>query len=187
MLKQYRLRDYRFRLVCYVFAITIIGILVIGSAEKSVQDQQILGLFLGTAAMIVISLIDYNWVLKFRWLIYGFNLLLLVLVIRTPLGYENNGATRWLRLGGFQFQPSELCKLCLILFFAKFLDRYKEMLNTVGEKMRVTDPLKTALIAGLFVTDELITKTADLKPIAERENRISLQLSDLIDRLDQCL
>ena len=130
MLKQYRLRDYRFRLVCYVFAITIIGILVIGSAEKSVQDQQILGLFLGTAAMIVISLIDYNWVLKFRWLIYGFNLLLLVLVIATPLGYENNGATRWLRLGGFQFQPSELCKLCLILFFAKFLDRYKEMLNT---------------------------------------------------------
>lgn len=65
--------------------------------------------------------------------------------------------------------------------------QYKEMLNTVGEKMRVTDPLKTALIAGLFVTDELITKTADLKPIAERENRISLQLSDLIDRLDQCL
>ena len=76
--------------MCYVFAITIIGILVIGSAEKSVQDQQILGLFLGTAAMIVISLIDYNWVLKFRWLIYGFNLLLLVLVIATPLGYENN-------------------------------------------------------------------------------------------------
>lgn len=129
MLKQYRLRDYRFRLVCYVFAITIIGILVIGSAEPSVQDQQIFGMFLGAAAMIVISLIDFNWSLKFYWLIYAFNLLQLLLV-ETPLGYENNGATRWLQLGGFRFQPSELCKLCLILFFAKFLDKYKEMLNT---------------------------------------------------------
>ena len=130
MLKQYRVRDYRFRLVCYVFAITIIGILVIGSAEKSVQDQQILGMVLGTAAMIAVSLIDYNWILKFHWLIYAFNLLLLLLVVLTPLGYENNGATRWLRLGGFRFQPSELCKLCLILFFAKFLEKYKEILNT---------------------------------------------------------
>lgn len=130
MLRQYRLRDYRFRLVCYVFAITIIGILVIGSAEKSVQDQQILGMVLGTAAMIAVSLIDYNWILKFHWLIYAFNLLLLLLVVLTPLGYENNGATRWLRLGGFRFQPSELCKLCLILFFAKFLEKYKEILNT---------------------------------------------------------
>ena len=69
MLKQYRVRDYRFRLVCYVFAITIIGILVIGSAEKSVQDQQILGTFLGATVMIVISLVDYNWILKFYWLI----------------------------------------------------------------------------------------------------------------------
>ena len=84
MLKQYRLRDYRFRLVCYVYAISIIGILVIGSAEKSVQRQQILGLFLGTVAMIVVSLIDYTWVLKFYWLIYAFNLVLLLLV-KTPL------------------------------------------------------------------------------------------------------
>ena len=129
MLRQYRLRDYRFRLVCYVFAITIIGILVIGSAEKSVQDQQIFGMVLGTVAMVVISLIDYNWVLKFYWLIYAFNLLLLLLV-ETPLGDGANGAVRWLNLGGLRFQPSELCKLCLILFFAKFFEKYKDILNT---------------------------------------------------------
>ncbi len=129
MLKQYRLRDYRFRLVCYVYAITIIGILVIGSAEKSVQGQQILGLFLGTAVMLVISLIDYTWVLKFYWLIYAFNLVLLLLV-KTPLGDDANGAVRWLKIGGFRFQPSELSKLLLILFFAKLLEKYKENLNT---------------------------------------------------------
>ena len=129
MLKQYRLRDYRFRLVCYVYAISIIGILVIGSAEKSVQNQQIVGLFLGTIAMIVVSLIDYNWVLKFYWLLYGFNVLL-PLLVKTPLGDDANGAVRWLKIGGFRFQPSELSKLLLILFFAKMLEKYRDSLNT---------------------------------------------------------
>lgn len=129
MLKQYKLRDYRLRLVCYVYAITILGILVIGSAEKSVQDQQILGLVLGTAAMIAASLVDYTWILKFYWLIYAFNLILLLLV-KTPLGDDANGAYRWLKIGGFRFQPSELTKLVLILFFAKLLDKYKDNLNT---------------------------------------------------------
>ena len=135
MLKQYQLRDYKFRFVCYVYAISIIGILVIGSAKKSVQDQQIIGLVMGTVAMILISLMDYTWILKFYWLIYVLNLVLLFLVkipftSIAPLGKEVNGATRWLNIAGFQFQPSELSKLLLILFFAKFFEKYKDMLNT---------------------------------------------------------
>ena len=115
MFKQYQLRDYRFRLIFYVYAISIIGILVIGSARKSVQSQQIVGLALGTIAMLVISVLDYTWVLKFYWLIYVFNLALLTLVqipfvnIR-PLGKMVNGAYRWLNIAGFQFQPFSGCR-----------------------------------------------------------------------------
>lgn len=135
MFKQYRLRDYRFRLVFYVYAISIIGIMVIGSARKSVQSTQIMGLALGTVAMLVVSMLDYTWILKFYWLIYVFNLLLLSMVqipfvnIR-PFGVWRSGAYRWLNIGGFQFQPSELSKLLLILFFARFFEKYKEQLNT---------------------------------------------------------
>ena len=135
MFKQYRLRDYRFRLVFYVYAISIIGVMVIGSARKSVQSQQIVGLALGTAAMLVVSLMDYTWVLKFYWLIYVFNLVLLSLVqipfvnIR-PFGVWRNGAYRWLNIGGFQFHPSDLPKLLIILFFARFFEKYREHLNT---------------------------------------------------------
>ena len=135
MFKQYRLRDYRFRLVFYVYAISLIGVMVIGSARKSVQSQQILGLAMGTVAMLAVSLMDYTWILKFYWLIYVFNLVLLSLVqvpfihLR-PFGVLRNGAYRWLNIGGFQFQPSELAKLLLILFFAKFFEKYKEQLNT---------------------------------------------------------
>ncbi len=135
MFKQYRMRDYRFRLVFYVYAISIIGIMVIGSARKSVQSTQIMGLALGTVAMLVVSMLDYTWILKFYWLIYVFNLLLLSMV-QIPFvnirlfGVWRSGAYRWLNIGGFQFQPSELSKLLLILFFARFFEKYKEQLNT---------------------------------------------------------
>ena len=67
MLKQYNFRNYRYRLVLYLILLTIIGIVVIGSAEKSVQSKQILGFVLGLIVMIIVSLIDYSYVLKFCW------------------------------------------------------------------------------------------------------------------------
>ena len=66
MFKQYKLKDYRFRLVVYVVILTIIGIFVVGSAQKSLQDNQIMGLFAGLVVMVIASLIDYSFLLKFR-------------------------------------------------------------------------------------------------------------------------
>jgi len=46
---------------------------------------------------------------------------LLLLLVKTPLGVEINGAQRWLGLGPLQFQPSELMKLALVLYAVKLL------------------------------------------------------------------
>ena len=54
MFKQYKLRNYHFALIAYLSILTIIGILVIGSAEEAVQKKQIMGFLLGLAVMIVI-------------------------------------------------------------------------------------------------------------------------------------
>ncbi len=129
MLKQYQFRNYRIKLLVYVYALTILGILVIGSAEKSYQTQQLLGLALGSVVMIAASLMDYSFILSFSWLIYGVNAFILLL-LKTPLGYEVNGATRWIRILGFQFQPSELSKVLIVLFFAKFLADRTEKVST---------------------------------------------------------
>lgn len=129
MFKQYQFRNYRIKLVILVYLLTTIGILIIGSANESFQSQQIIGLVLGSAAMIVCSLIDYTMLMNLHWGIYGFNLLLLVLVL-SPLGKEVNGAQRWLEIPHlFQIQPSELAKILLILFFAKFLSDRQEFIN----------------------------------------------------------
>ena len=66
MLKRYSIRNYNFRLVIYLVVLTVLGILVIGSAkEGNNQSRQIMGLVLGLAAMIVISLFDYAFILRF--------------------------------------------------------------------------------------------------------------------------
>lgn len=129
MLKQYHLKDYHFRLVFYVLALSIIGICVIGSAKASVQRTQILGLILGLAVMAVVSLADYSFILRFSWLFYFLNVTLLILV--KVIGDDANGATRWVTIAGIRFQPSELSKILVILFFSYFFMRYQENINTV--------------------------------------------------------
>ncbi len=129
MLKQYQIRDYNFRLVIYVTALTLIGINVVGSAQKSVQNKQIMGLCLGLFAMAVVSVIDYSFILKFNWLIYAFNIGLLSLITFHVFGDKAGGAARWIEIGGFRFQPSELSKVLLILFFAWYFGKYYEKVN----------------------------------------------------------
>lgn len=125
--KQYHLKDYKFTLVFLVLALSILGVLVVGSARDIYQSRQIIGVIIGLVAMLVVSLMDYKWVLNFYWLIYGVAIVSLGLVL--IIGQEVNGATRWINLGFTTFQPSELAKILLILFFAKFLMQHEEDLN----------------------------------------------------------
>ncbi len=128
MLKQYQLKNYHFQLIIYLSALTIIGILIIGSAEKSVQSKQIFGFLMGLVLMVAISLMDYSFILRFRWFYYVGILGLLLLV---PLiGQISGGAKRWIEIAGIRFQPSELAKIVMILFFASFFMKHQEKINT---------------------------------------------------------
>ncbi|MBQ2936902.1 MAG: rod shape-determining protein RodA [Lachnospiraceae bacterium] len=128
MLKHYKIRDYNFKLVIMVIALAVIGIIAVGSAQESLQTKQILGFAFGIFLMLVISLFDYAVILYFYWVIYIFNAILLILVIF--MGNDAGGAQRWLELGGIRFQPSEIAKVFIILFFAQFILKHQEKLNT---------------------------------------------------------
>lgn len=129
MIRQYKLQDYNFRLIIVLMALTSMGVLLVGSADPSLQKKQFLGMVLGLIVMVIVSLIDFSWILNFSWIMYGGNMLLLLLV--KVMGTDANGAQRWLSIGGFQFQPTELAKIILILFFAKFFMDHEEDLNTL--------------------------------------------------------
>lgn len=72
---------------------------------------------------------DYNWILRFYWLIYLVNILILLAVF--VLGKESHGAKRWIPLGSsFTIQPSEWSKVLVILFTAKLCSVLQENYNS---------------------------------------------------------
>ena len=129
MLKKYRVRDYDFNLIIMLIAITVVGILVIGSADRSFQSKQILGFVMGLFLMVVISLFDYSTFLNFYWIIYIGNLVLLLLV--EFFGEKSNNAQRWVSIAGIRFQPSETAKILLILFYAQYIMKHKETISSL--------------------------------------------------------
>lgn len=130
MFKQYKLKDYHFQLILYLVLLTVIGIAVIGSAEESVQRKQVIGFMAGLVIMVILSLLDYSVLLKLSWIYYIGSVGLLVLV-QTSLGDSANNSQRWIEIAGIRFQPSELAKITLILFFSYFFCKYQEKINKI--------------------------------------------------------
>lgn len=129
MLKLYKLRDYNFRLVLWLIMISSIGVLLVGSARASLQSKQLVGVILGLIVMVIVSLMDYSWILNFYWVIYFANIAMLLFV--RLFGDSSGGATRWLDLGFIRFQPTELSKILVIMFFARYLMQHEDDLNTL--------------------------------------------------------
>lgn len=129
MPKQYKLKNYKFTLIILVVALNILGIMLVGSASPGDQKKQLIGMLSGLVIMAIVSCIDYNFILRFPWLIYAFSVIMLILVIIA--GEDSKGAQRWFRIGGFQFQPSELVKILMILFFAYYFMKHEEKINSI--------------------------------------------------------
>ena len=129
LIKLYRIRDYDFKLIVFVTALAIIGIYAVSSANESYHSKQLFGVIAGTLLMILFSLFDYTMLLKLYWFIYILNIVLLLAV--KVQGVTRGGATRWIVIGGVQFQPSETAKIAIILFFAAFFMKHYEEITTL--------------------------------------------------------
>ena len=86
--------------------------------------RQITFLALGAIALIGAASFDYRFLKVYAGLIYASSLVLLVLV-RTPLGSTVKGSQRWFEFLGFQLAPSEIAKLAVICMLAAFLSELR--------------------------------------------------------------
>ena len=151
MIRQYKLRDYNFRLIFALLVLTFLGVLLVGSAEPALRNRQLAGMILGVVAMVIVSLMDFSWILNFNWIMYAGNLALLLFVIL--FGKDANGAQRWINIAGIQFQPTELAKIVIILFFAKFFMDHEEDLNTLHTLVKSAILIALPLVLILIQPD----------------------------------
>ena len=134
MLSEYNFRNFNFRLLFYVLVLNGIGIAVIASAENGQQsyiNRQLIGLFGGLLIAVVLSLLNYRYVLRCSSLIYlGCVVILLAVILAGKLGGAGTGSRRWIDLPVIgRFQPSEFVKIGLIIFFSWFLQKYQEKID----------------------------------------------------------
>lgn len=128
-------------LIC-VFLMACFGCLMIYSASSytaKVQygdslffvKKQLIGVVLGTAAMIGMCFLPYKKLQKIRYPAVIVAAILLVLVFVPGIGITNYGATRWLGFGGITIQPSEIAKYAYALFVAAYFAKNHEKVKTV--------------------------------------------------------
>ncbi|PSF10501.1 putative lipid II flippase FtsW [Marinobacter fuscus] len=119
-------------------ALLVIGVVMISSASMDMAAatlgnsyhyviRQVLFAALGCGLALVAVNVPISWWERSGWLLLGIGFLVLILVL-TPLGRTVNGSTRWIPMGLFNVQVSEVAKLCLIAYMAGYLVRRREEL-----------------------------------------------------------
>ncbi len=119
------------------FIFAVISVVVIGSTSYSdgfVFDRgikvQIAAYILGLALLLLILLVDYNLLNGMGKIIYVASILFLFTVFIPGIGSEQYGARAWLRLGPVYLQPAEIVKITFIIFYAEYLSKRRESLDT---------------------------------------------------------
>ncbi|HIJ95221.1 MAG TPA: rod shape-determining protein RodA [Desulfuromonadales bacterium] len=160
MIDRRLLLNFDWILLGLVLVVSLLGIINIYSATTPYKIigtayylKQCYWLLAGITISLMVSSIDYHIMEDFSYWLYGFLVLLLVAVLL--IGRRSMGATRWLNLGLFSVQPSELMKIGIIITFARF---YNNFHSTGG--LTVKDVLTP--LALLALPAALIMKQPDL-------------------------
>ncbi len=115
-----------------VVAVCLLGILNIYSATAPYKIigtvyyiKQFYWMLVGMVISLIVCSLDYHILEDFSYWFYGLLVLLLLAVL--VFGRRSMGATRWLNLGFFNIQPSELMKLVIIVTFARFFNNFQSV------------------------------------------------------------
>src|SRR3989344_8940754 len=100
-----------------------------GSSYYYLTHQLLYGVLPGLALMFLFYKIDYKFWKKTSILILFGSLALMILIFMPSFGHDLKGATRWLNIGGFSLQPSELLKLALIIYLAAWFGNRDERIK----------------------------------------------------------
>lgn len=127
-----------------VYSATHRSLAAIGEDPGFYLKRQATFAALGLVVVLVVATFDYRFLKVYAGMIYAATLVLLVLV-RTPLGTAVKGSQRWFQVFGFQLTPSELAKVALIIMLATFLSEIRRS----GSELSLPDVYGATALAGL--------------------------------------
>ncbi len=116
----------------FIFSSASLGLLAKESSNYSsvAFSQTVLGLFLGSIAMIIAARFDPKIWRKSAFYVLVVAVILNILVLIPSIGFEHGGARRWLMIAGVSFQTSEVLKFAFIVYFAAWIAGAKERVKT---------------------------------------------------------
>lgn len=139
-------------------ALALIGLMTVYSATHSqspaIYHKEIYWVIMGGACILLSVILNYSLLERFAYFVYGGTITLLIAVF--VIGSSFSGARRWISLGFFTLQPSELAKLGLIVILAKYFSSKSMPAKGMG--------LKDLVVPGilLLIPFGLIAKQPDL-------------------------
>lgn len=154
-----------------VISLLVIGIIMMFSASYAwaiaegedgtfYAANQIKNAIVGIVIMCVFCTVDYHFLQKpfIAVSAYVLPLILLIMVFVPGIGFTDGGATRWIVVGGFNFQPSELMKIGIVIFFSFVIDRNYDNMRSFRKGM-LPLLLALALVAGLLIKEPHLSAT----------------------------
>ena len=137
-------------LVAVTLAIALLGIWNLASAARPphtpLWSRQLLNLGVGLVAGVGVCLIDYRFIQRMAWPIFGLNTAALMAL--RVVGHRAKGAESWFVLGPVRVQPAEFMKVALIIALARFFhDDYREGEKPYGP-LRLWKPMLLSLVAA---------------------------------------
>ena len=136
--RKYSILDYNFKLLLFIMAAIAFGTVIIVSVDGTKLTKQLIGAGVCILGMIIVSLIDYNFICKYYMALYIANIVMLGLVLVIGSGSDSHGASRWFAISdSFTIQPSEFAKIILIICTAVFLEKHSDDLNTLKTLLKL--------------------------------------------------
>ena len=120
--------------------------------------RQIIFAVAGVAIMLIVSKIDYHIYRHFAWIIYVASIVMLIVVLILPPLQEGFDYKRWLVIGSFSFQPSEIAKFAIVLLFSHLICDNMKYMKTFRFGIFAFGGL-LALVCGLVVVETHLSAT----------------------------
>lgn len=137
--------------VVLVYSSTSVGIAMKAQDATLFLRRQLLWVALGAGVFTLARTTDLTTLRRWAWPLIGLTVLALVLVLVPGVGKKINGARRWIRVAGFNGQPSELAKITLVVFCAAWASGRREQLRSFRGSLPALGVV--GLVAGLVAVE----------------------------------